>query len=146
METTTFSRRPFEVEAIQVTEENIKAVAEWCRGKVLHAQRTAGTIEPYIKVQTHRPANKKQTMAFIGDWILRAETGFKIYTDAAMQNSFEERRQTRNVFEDNQPEPTHEAVKDLLEEDVDAFLADLEKDEPSGPESGHKFTKFLEEE
>ncbi len=143
METNTFTRRPFDVEAVQVTDENMQAVADWCGGKIYHAkQKGTDAIVPYIKVDTHRPLNDKQKMAFVGDWVLKAATGFKIYTDTAMQNSFEARQASRNVFEDNRDE-THEAVEEILEESPEQLIAEIT--EPSGPESGHVFTKFLEE-
>lgn len=138
METTTFSRKPFEVDAVQVTEENIQEVAAWCRGKIQHAERK-GTVEPYIKVQTHRPLNEKQTMAFIGDWILQAETGFKVYTDQAMQNSFQEQPKHRNVFEDN-AEETHAAVQEILAEEPEPV-----GEVPELPPVVRSPFKFLEE-
>jgi hypothetical protein len=32
--TTKYVRKPFEVEAVQVTEENLEEVAQWCHGEL----------------------------------------------------------------------------------------------------------------
>lgn len=88
-----FIRKPFYVEAVQVTAENIEDIAKWCMGEVRVSSSVSGsspsTEEKYIKVRVYRPLNERQTKAFIGDWILYAGTGFKVYTDKAFDKSFE---------------------------------------------------------
>jgi hypothetical protein len=83
-----YMRNPFVVEAIQVTEENIKEVAVWCQGEVITLARRDGEA-PCIKVRVHRPLNDRQTRAFVGDWILHAGSGFKVYTDKAFKDCFQ---------------------------------------------------------
>jgi hypothetical protein len=92
LKTDRFVRKPFFIDAVQVTEENINAVAKWCQGEV----RTGGVFSEeeddnirYIKVRVHRPLNERQTKAFVGDWVLYAGTGYKVYTPKAFANSFE---------------------------------------------------------
>lgn len=147
MEIKQFKRRPFSVEGVQVTEENIMEVAEWCGGDV---RRTVNEI--YIKVKTHRPLNEKQRRAYVTDWVLKAKTGFKVYTEQALENSFEEAiiyseedaheqlHGTRNVFD------THGDVEEILADSPEELVEELTSNEPSGPNSGHVFSKFLEEE
>ena len=84
IETAKFQRKPFEIEAVQVTEENLEDVAKWCDGVV----ETHGDSQ-HIKVRVHRPLNERQTKAFVGDWVLYAGTGYKVYTDKAFKKSFE---------------------------------------------------------
>lgn len=84
-----YVRKPFPVEAIQVSEENAAEVAEWCGGEVLEETKR-GTNWKYIKVPVHRPLNLRQTKAFLGDWLLKSEMGFKVYTQRAFESSFEE--------------------------------------------------------
>lgn len=81
-----FERLPFTIQAVQVTPENINQVAKWCHGKV----RTTGKrgIQKYIKVEVKRALNDRQTMAYIGDWVLKAGSGFKVYTPKAFEESF----------------------------------------------------------
>lgn len=82
-----FARRPFFVDAIQVTAENLDAVAAWCMGETRTTEQTAE--EKYVKVRVHRPLTERQTKAFVGDWVLYAGTGFKVYTPKAFEKSFE---------------------------------------------------------
>lgn len=83
VETTTYIRKPFEVEAVQVTEDNIGAVKEWCQGALDADPR------PFIKVKVARALNERQTKAYPGDWVLYAGTGFKVYTEKAFHRTFE---------------------------------------------------------
>jgi len=85
MKTHKFARKPFYVDAVRVSEENIQEVAAWCQGEVL----TDAEEGQYIKVRVHRPLTDRQTKAFIGDWVLYAGTGFKVYTPKAFDKSFE---------------------------------------------------------
>lgn len=90
METTTFRRKPFDVEAVQVTDENMVAVASWCQGEVRDDEKSANVSVQYIKVRVHNPLNERQTKAYIGDWVLYAGKGYKIYTDKAFKAGFDE--------------------------------------------------------
>jgi len=85
LEVQTFVRKPFSVEAVQVTDENMDAVAKWCQGDV----RTADKGDPFIKVRVHNPLTDRQTKAFVGDWVLYAGKGYKVYTDKAFERSFD---------------------------------------------------------
>jgi hypothetical protein len=86
-----FARKPFYIDAVQVTDKNMKLVAEWCQGEVRVTKRgnKDGIDEEYVKVRVHRPLNERQTQAFIGDWVLYAGSGYKVYTNKAFANSFE---------------------------------------------------------
>lgn len=81
-----FARKPFYVDVVRVTAENIEAVAEWAMGDV---RISAENGEPYIKVRVQRPLNERQTQAFVGDYVLYASTGFKVYNADAFAKSFE---------------------------------------------------------
>lgn len=80
-----FQRKPFPVEGVRVTKENMQEVAEWCKGEV----KVSGKKTKYIFIATHRPMTDRQTQAYIGDWILFAERGYKIYTQNAFARNFE---------------------------------------------------------
>jgi hypothetical protein len=85
--TETYVRKPFEVEAAQVTADNLEEVAQWCQGTLM----TEGPDENprrFIKVQVARALNERQTKAYPGDWVLYAGTGFKVYTDKAFKKTF----------------------------------------------------------
>lgn len=88
METQKYIRKPFEVEAVQVTEENIEAVAEWCDGKIEFETDVPGSKQ-LIRVKVKHPLNARQTKAYVGDWVLKAGEGFKVYNQVAFDKSFE---------------------------------------------------------
>ena len=85
MEVKKFVRRPFQVEAVQVKEDNLAEVAEWCHGDVKHTEDG----KPFVKVRVLRPRDLRQTQAFPGDHVLYAANGFKVYTDGAFKKHFE---------------------------------------------------------
>lgn len=85
MKTHKFARKPFYVDAVRVSEANMEEVAEWCEGKIVEHE----TEGKYISVKVHRPLTERQTQAFIGDWVLFAGTGFKVYVPKAFDKSFE---------------------------------------------------------
>lgn len=95
-----YTRKPFPVDAVQVTEENLNEVAKWCGGDIHTSTKTlrndageeTGKIKlPFIKVDVHRPLNDRQTKAFVGDWVLKSDSGFKVYTLKAFDNSFQKK-------------------------------------------------------
>lgn len=85
-------RKPFEVDAVQVTEENIFEVAVWCEGFVVGIKEKDLPYNPYIQVKVHKPQSPRQTTAFVGDWVLKTKTGNRVYTDKAYKESFEEKK------------------------------------------------------
>lgn len=93
--TAKYVRKPFEVQAVQVTEENFEAVAAWCGGTIVTARApkeddgVSKTEEKrYIKVNVSRPLNERQTQAYVGDWLLEAERGLKVYADGPFTRNF----------------------------------------------------------
>lgn len=94
LETTKYVRKQFPVDAVRVTAENMYEVAAWCHGDVDVEKTPARGSSPeredkFVKVRVNRPLTPRQTQAFIGDWVLYAGTGFKVYTDKAFNKSFE---------------------------------------------------------
>lgn len=100
--TTKYVRKPLYVEAVQITDENFLEVVDWCSALVGAQGSERGTetrpaagveLDPskhYIRIRVHNPQSQRQTMAFVGDWILYTDRGYKIYTDKAFQANFEE--------------------------------------------------------
>lgn len=82
-----YTRKPFDVDAVQVTTENLEEVARWCQGEVI----TTADKTRFIKVRVHHPLTERQTRAFPGDWILYAGTGYKVYIDKAFANTFDKK-------------------------------------------------------
>lgn len=131
IETERYVRMPFYVDAVQVTSANMEAVAKWCNADVRTSGKpdrdvqnaleggTGTAPERYIKVRVQRPANDRQSMAFVGDWILYAGTGYKVYTDRAFHKSFDKVGDT---------EPLHTARSAKTGEFVSAAYAEENPD------------------
>lgn len=94
-----YVRKPFEVEAVEVTEANMADVAAWCGGTIdTDPEAPRGKVDQkFIKVQVKKPLSERQTRAYSGDWVLLALTndrdagpaGFKVYTPKAFTSSFQ---------------------------------------------------------
>lgn len=85
-----FIRKPFPVEGVRVTPENMEEVRAWCNGVIKTSPASGSRPEAkYIEVAVVRPANPKQCMAFVGNWVLRVGSSFKVYTDTGFRTSFE---------------------------------------------------------
>lgn len=89
-----YVRKPVPVAAIQVSDANFEDVVEWCGGIVEFTEPKTPedsrfVTRRYIRVNVQRPLGERQTMAFPGDWILRAGTGYKVYTHQAFISNFD---------------------------------------------------------
>jgi len=87
---------PLYVDAVQVTEENMNEVADWCGGQVRPAKDEKS--RPYIWVNVLKPMTSRQSQAFPNDWVLKTKAGYKIYTPNAFENLFVE--VTEKTFDD----------------------------------------------
>lgn len=84
-----FVRRPFEIQAIRVTNANMAEVSVWCKSPIKPLGEHDGRQGPYIRVKTTRPAHPRQGMAFVGDWVTYTpKGGFKVYTNRAFEDNF----------------------------------------------------------
>lgn len=88
--TTRFESKPFFVDGVHVTADNMEQVAEWCGGEIRYATnpRTKAK-DPYIHVPVIRPQHDRQTKAFVGDHVLFAMNSYKVYTDKAFTTKFQ---------------------------------------------------------
>lgn len=80
METTQYVRKPLYVDVVQITPENFTEVAAWCQGKIQ---------DDFIRVRVHNPKSPRQSRAYVGDWLLYTEMGYKVYTTKAFEASFD---------------------------------------------------------
>lgn len=99
LKTRRFMRRPFIVKGVEVTEQNIDDVAEWCDGVVIETRQPAADgqeTEPElcVRVPVKNARSIRQTEARIGSWVLRLKDGgsygFKVYTPEWMVRTFVE--------------------------------------------------------
>lgn len=109
--TVKFIRKPFAVEAVQVTEQNMRSVSRWCNGQVRNVDAEIFGGKPddkkikCIVVPVKRPLSERQTMAQIGDWVVQQGRGHKVYTPHAFAQSFdqevEEEQETQEDSEES---------------------------------------------
>lgn len=149
-----FVRKPIRVDAVRVTADNFVEIAFWVQGSIRNNDDTpveAGTqIDPssqHIKLNAHNPKNTRQTQAYVDDWVLKSDKGFKIYNHEAFMGSFDLVEASgpalefsrENVQQDNEPIET-----EALPEDADETFHDVpdqteqpppvEADPPAEPE------------
>jgi hypothetical protein len=79
-----YARKRFEVDAVQITDDNMSAIADWCLGEIAEERGNK-----FIRVKVLRVINDRQTKGFVGDWVLLAGGGFKVYTTKAFLQSFD---------------------------------------------------------
>ena len=96
VQTTKYVRKPLYVDAVLVTKENFEDIIPWCQGDVGMIDGSDVTrnteIDPetqYIRIRVHNPQSPRQTRAYVGDWILYTERGYKIYTEKAFSENFD---------------------------------------------------------
>lgn len=87
MESQRFMHIPLYVEGVRVTDDNMTEVAEWCGGKIEELP-FKGRVQPFIRVSVFRPLSLRQTQAFSGDWVLKGDNGFRVYTNFAREKAF----------------------------------------------------------
>lgn len=93
-----YSRNPFEVEAVQVTADNMEEVAAWCLGTIQNPKPD----DFFIKVEVRYPIHSRQTEARPTDWVLKMGNQFKVYQDEAFRRQFHQPADdsVSNVFDD----------------------------------------------
>jgi len=115
LETSQYVRKPFNIDAVRVTAENIQEVARWVDSEVRNDQRDG----QYVKVRVHNPRNEKQTKAYVGDWVLYAGTGYKVYTNKAFLKDFDKvSDETKMVDPDAKRRNADTEVVGVIEGDV----------------------------
>jgi hypothetical protein len=96
---TKYARKPFVVTAVEVTEENMKEVANWCKGRI-ETEGELPNMKQFIKVNVRGLSSERQSKAYVGDRVLCSNPGnFKVYTARAFQNCFEEIQVVKSVQE-----------------------------------------------
>ena len=111
-----YVRKPFFVDAVQVTLEDMVSISGWCSGEIRHTRpKPDENVEsaPYVKVDVTNARTERQTRAYVGDWVLRFGAGFKVYSDKAFKDTFQEDRVTipREMIE---PDSSQEEIRRSL--------------------------------
>jgi hypothetical protein len=114
MEPSKYQRKPFRVQAIQVTDENLSDLAEWCGGWVKLEEDGFDTFKSYVDVPIAKPAGRyrlQRVRAYVGDWLVRLteDNVFKIY-------------KTRSFLEIFEEVPSDEKLLDVIHSGIRGFL------------------------
>lgn len=91
METQIFTRRPFPVNAVQVTPQNVAEVAEWCGGKVgTGSYKLAGFETPLatVLVPGNGPNKGQMVEARIGSYITEQNGNFRVWRRKQFHDTF----------------------------------------------------------
>lgn len=105
LEINTYDRRPFEVEAVRVTQDNLDEVAAWCAGHHMIEARGSDAVH-FVHVPVIRAMNENQSKAYIGHWVLKSDRGYRVFTDKAFQKIFSKRETQEVLFEEPTPRET----------------------------------------
>ncbi len=88
-----YIRKPLVVVGVEVTEDNFMELALWVQGSIMNIDGSeSDVIDPkkqFILVRVHNPKSPRQSRAFVGDWILYSDRGYKVYSPKAFKNTFD---------------------------------------------------------
>jgi len=92
VKTKQYVKNPLYVNAVRITRKNFEDVASWCEGSIQTESKThpQNPGAKFIKIDAHNPINTRQTKAYVGDWVLKTDRGFKVYINKAFTESFRE--------------------------------------------------------
>lgn len=103
MELVEFSRKPFVVNAVQVTLENVADVAEWCKGTVGQSSyKMVGTETqlPCVKIPGQGNYKGQEFTALLGYWIVERKGSFRVYKPAQFESTFEQYKSLSKAIEE----------------------------------------------
>lgn len=87
-----YTRKPFPVNAVQVSLADIDAIAEWCKGTIeLVPTKMLGTETPLpvIKIQGQGDNRGKEFTATLGCYVVEQKGSFRVYKPSQFDASFE---------------------------------------------------------
>lgn len=93
MDTKQYTRKPFPVNAVQVTLTNVDEVAQWCRGIVqMESTKMLGTHTdlPVIKIQGQGDNRGKVFTASLGCFVVEQKGSYRVYKPAQFLATFDE--------------------------------------------------------
>lgn len=116
MEITQYTRKPFPVDAVQVSLQNIEEVAAWCKGTVEQVPtRMLGTqtLLPCIKIQGQGENREKQFVASLGCFIVELKGSYRVYKPAQFEASFDLLNESSEYVSDEIPDAPAEELLDI---------------------------------
>lgn len=124
IQTTRFTRKPLHVEGIQVTDENMEALAEWCKGDI----RKSGHRR-YIHLFLKSPRTPRQSVAYRGDWITKVGPTFKAWTNKSFRATFDGENQGAKAHATIIDEVNAKTLEELLPPEALALAREINRKE-----------------
>ena len=115
MEFTTFVRKPFVVEAMEVTEDNIEEVAE-----LIGTLRKKENGVPYIAVNRRLVPNLYRV--YIGFWVTKMGDNVRCYSKRVFTQQFIESNPELQNWVDYLDEKSAGKSEEVVEEDLEAAI------------------------
>ena len=109
-----WERNSFEVEAVQVTSQNLGAVALWTEGEVCRQNTHNGRW--YVLVDCVEYNRLRQSKVFVGDWVIKVQNQFKHYRNDSLRLAYHKKLTDRE-------EQVKELVQQILLVDPEASHA-----------------------
>lgn len=95
LQTETWARNSFNAECVQITEENIQSVANWCGGEIGFTSRS----KPYVRFEAIPRVVKTKVNAHIGDWVIFVDGVFKHYRHLPFLRAFSKPKDIRGEIQ-----------------------------------------------
>ena len=92
-----YKRKELIVSAVEITDENMEEVAEWCRGRIQLDENKERRI---VGMKVFHPVNKRQTQGYVGDFMVKLN-GFKVYEPKSLNNMFDPYEKPDEVLDGN---------------------------------------------
>jgi hypothetical protein len=91
------TRKSFKAQAVRVTEENMREVAEWCGGILVSARlipeaKVVWSVE--VPCKSGRAA--RRILAYPGNWVTLAHNRFSVHRNAVFLGTFDLPQNTKN--------------------------------------------------
>jgi len=102
-----YTRKPFPVDAAQLTLQNLHEVAEWCKGTIEYVPtKMLGTMTdlPVIKIQGQGDNRGKEFTATLGCYIVELKGSFRVYKPQQFESSFDLIAQSDDNYGEHLPE------------------------------------------
>jgi hypothetical protein len=100
--------RTFHVSAVQVTEENMEAVAAWCGGFVTNELFIESGSRRFIELYQGNGVSKRAIFAYVSWWITKSGDHFSTYRNSSFRGKFDHRAQ-------GEAEKKREKIIDIIE-------------------------------
>lgn len=111
-----YSRKPFDVKAVQVTLENVHDIANACKGRVEQAEyKVVGGVKmtlPCVMVPVPGANKDNEVAALIGHWVVEMKGNFRVYKPNQFNATFD-----KKIPMTDQPRPFLTSAQ-LQEEDL----------------------------